>query len=122
MDAMFETGYNRRDRNAEEEPYGSLALQRTGYMSEDKSANKGAHLVPQAKTPDEPANESSSTLSDIAKHLQHVQEPKIISELHDTKNQLSSLIKNASKNKDVLTERNKRIEESKKKSRSRYGW
>lgn len=42
--------------------------------------------------------------------------------VYDTKNQLSSLVKNAKRNQEAIKSRNERIKQSKIQSRNRYGW
>ncbi|CCE63835.1 hypothetical protein TPHA_0F03550 [Tetrapisispora phaffii CBS 4417] len=44
------------------------------------------------------------------------------SEVHNPKNSLSALVKNAERNKKTFEERNKRIKESNQASKRQYGW
>lgn len=45
-----------------------------------------------------------------------------ITKVHDPKNQLSSLIKNARQNEESLKHRNERINKAKQRSKRQYGW
>lgn len=49
-------------------------------------------------------------------------EATTIADVYDTKNQLSSLLKNAQRNQEAIKIRNERIKQSKIQSRNRYGW
>lgn len=42
--------------------------------------------------------------------------------LHDPKNQLSSLVKNAQKNRAALQQRNEAVKQAKERSKRQYGW
>ncbi|CAL9737459.1 hypothetical protein MOSE0_M00540 [Monosporozyma servazzii] len=68
----------------------------------------------------EPANVSSSTPDSY--DYSRIQTPQSITNVFDSKNQLTSLIKNAQQNEDSLKERNKRVSQAKQQSKRQYGW
>ncbi|CDH18074.1 uncharacterized protein ZBAI_09862 [Zygosaccharomyces bailii ISA1307] len=112
---VFAEGYNRRlDSNQEKdwevvshsEPASDGASKQMDYLASTKAE----------------ATETVSTA--IALELEggtaissHTYVP-----LHDPKNQLSSLVKNAQKNRDALQQRNESVKQAKARSKRQYGW
>lgn len=119
---VFSKGYNRRDSKWVQPLFKPLPLGATRYIPANlalkKSTEEKKVELPKESTPEKDKAHKPSVVKQAVK----VQKPLIISEVRDPKNQLSSLIKNASKNKKSLDERNKRIQKSKQQSKSRYGW
>lgn len=119
---VFSEGYNRRNSKWEQPLFRPLPLGATRFVPASltlKKSNEGKI----AETTKKPLPEKNKlNKPSVIKKTTKVQNPLIISEVRDPKNQLSSLIKNASKNKKSLEERNKRIQKSKQQSKFRYGW
>lgn len=129
---MFSEGYNRRETGLRDASIHVLSTGPTGYVIPDKllhtntSKEGGTQYNHKNKASQINSKKDKDTLEkeieSLTKRAKHVQEPQIISQVYDQKNQLSSLIKNAAMNKDALEKRNERVQKSKKLSRSRYGW
>ncbi|KAG0659336.1 hypothetical protein C6P45_001855 [Maudiozyma exigua] len=119
---VFSKGYNRRDSKWIQPLFTPLPLGATGFVPASLTSEI-------ASTPEKPKQETESTprkaepmKHSIAREAGKVQKPLLISDIRDPKNKLSSLIKNASKNKKALDQRNERIQKTKQQSKSRYGW
>lgn len=119
---VFSKGYNRRDSKWVQPLFKPLPLGATGFVPTSLSSDRSSKPeTPQQLKKSKPKKAEPMKHS-IARETGKVQKPLIISDVRDPKNQLSSLIKNASKNKKALVQRNKRIQKSKQQSKSRYGW
>lgn len=113
---VFKEGYNRLAWDVQEPTYDAVTINplESKVTQENEVDNEQEdeidHNVPQIST----ATEKN--------HLEFTELDAHISNVHDPKNQLASLIKNAQHNKEALAKRNKRIKESKMQQRSWYGW
>lgn len=120
----FENGYNRTEEN-----HGNiLGYQYTPVkildVPEPANSADGSQIetVPciSFEKREEPTNVSSSTTDSY--DYSRIQNPQSITNVFDSKNQLTSLIKNAQQNEDSLKERNKRVSQAKQQSKRQYGW
>ncbi|CCF58014.1 hypothetical protein KAFR_0D03660 [Kazachstania africana CBS 2517] len=115
---LFEPGYNRRDWNVKERSFDPITVD--------------PKVVPKVQTRPVATNGKKQKLNgtDNGQTVSHpgfskamtTTAPKLITEVQDSKNQLSSLIRNAEQNKEALKARNERVKQQKQSSRSRYGW
>ncbi|SMN19359.1 similar to Tetrapisispora blattae TBLA_0D03710 hypothetical protein [Maudiozyma saulgeensis] len=125
---VFLAGYNRRSECTQKTPFKPVTLSRTGYVKPEPTTPSDSIQTKDKTT--KPSNgkklrvskKKSPPLKEAVKHIPQTQESLVITRVHDPKNQLSSLVKNARKNMNSLNERNERIKKSKQQSRSRYGW
>ncbi|CAB4254644.1 similar to hypothetical protein KAFR_0D03660 [Kazachstania africana CBS 2517] [Maudiozyma barnettii] len=124
---VFSTGYNRRKTDMHKRSFKPLTLTRTGYIKPKSTTSKSSDRTENKtkinhKNKNEIPKKKLHCMQESTKFIPQVQESLVISGVRDPKNQLSSLVSNAKKNMDSLNERNNRIKNAKKQSRSRYGW
>ncbi|GCE99385.1 hypothetical protein ZYGM_000337 [Zygosaccharomyces mellis] len=111
----FEEGYNRR--NCIQEPDWN-AIEPDMWAQQQKRITK-----PNTKKTAEESSEHSDLITSVASTDTSASTgPTAYMPLHDSRNQLSSLVKNAQNNKEALEQRNQWIKQSNMKSRKEYGW
>lgn len=129
---MFSAGFDSRKTGLKEPLFRALPTGRTGYVDPDRLSapeTTGKKVMKKATEANKSHSKTEKDTHKLAKEIEvlakrskQAQKPQVISQVYDQKNQLSSLIKNAAKNKEALEKRNERVQKSKQLSRSKYGW
>lgn len=114
---MFGEGYDRRKCEIAEPAYQGINVDPCEIDPIKPEMGQGDHDLAEKEAFEAPVAETAPLLS-TALQTEHT----TISSVYDTKNQLSSLVKNAQRNKEALEKRNQRIKKAKTESRNRYGW
>ncbi|CAR29152.1 hypothetical protein ZYGR_0Z00730 [Zygosaccharomyces rouxii] len=120
----FEEGYNRR--NGIQEPDWNV-IEPDMWAQQAKSGSEpriqksteesmGSNNSTTSTAPIDPPGSTGSTGSTGPS------DPPAYVPLHDPRNQLSSLVKNAQNNEEALQQRNQRVKQSKMRSRKEFGW
>ncbi|AQZ12709.1 (ZYRO0G01870g) [Zygosaccharomyces parabailii] len=112
---VFSEGYNRRLASNQEKDWevvrhSQLASDSASKQMDDSESTK-------AEVTEVISTEIASELESGTAISTHTYVP-----LHDPKNQLSSLVKNAQKNRDALQKRNESVKQAKARSKRQYGW
>lgn len=111
----FAEGHNRAQWDIHESPFRATKIDPREISATPTDRNEPAKQGP-AKLPTTPViqtSQASNTESDTVAPLVDV---------HDRRNQLTSLVQNARRNEEAIKARNERIKKSKQQSRNRYGW
>lgn len=109
---VFSEGYNRLQWDVQETGFfGPKVDPREMSVAASKSAAPVAETQP--VTPSMPTKPIVSGAPDPGAQMV---------DMHDRKNQLSSLVQNARRNEEAIKSRNERIKQAKQQSRARYGW
>lgn len=112
---VFAEGYKRRLASNQEKDWEVVKHSEPATDSAsrqmDQSQSTKAEVTEVVSTATTPELESGTAISN------HTYMP-----LHDPKNQLTSLVKNAQKNRDALQQRNESVKQAKARSKRQYGW
>lgn len=139
---VFDDGYDRRSTNLNGVDYKPVRILLDGSRESDANGGEDGlriDTLPCIKFDNTQQDENTATFltkSDMSPKNMKGTEQTIgkedqyvsvnsnlpITELHDPKNQLSSLIKNARENRDSLKQRNERINQAQQRSKRQYGW
>ena len=111
----FEEGYNRRD--GIQEPDWNV-IEPDMWLQDSKKVPG-----PEVQEPIKDSREHDDSLTSVAPvGTTASADPTAYVPLHDPRNQLSSLVKNAQNNEEALQQRNQRVKQSKMRSRKEFGW
>lgn len=116
---IFAPGYNRTEWDVVEPKYEMVKIDpieeyaKKSIKTNETNDQRGLDEVKELK--------DTISLTETPSKVSHP-EATTIADVYDTKNQLSSLVKNAQRNQEAIKSRNERIKQSKIQSRNRYGW
>lgn len=111
----FDQGYNRRHGIQEAD---WTPIEPELWMQHPKEITKSTN----EKSTEESLEDMDSTTTTPAATTTSTADQTAYVPLHDPRNQLTSLIKNARTNEDALKQRNQRVKQSQNRSRREYGW
>lgn len=119
---LFEDGYNRLNTNMQWYQYDPIDILNSGELEKEDNQDKEPERETTAIQTKKKNNQASKDDNTYTSHTIATDKPYNITGLHDPKNQLSSLIKNAMDNQESLKQRNKQRTKAKDRSRKQYGW
>lgn len=121
---VFENGYNRLRENSNVIGYQYTPVKILNVPEQTTSAEATQIETIPCINLEHKEDKSSTTSKATTDSYDYsaTQTPKSITNVFDSKNQLTSLIKNAQQNEDSLKERNKRVSQAKQQSKRQYGW